>query len=154
MVLIKSFIFNKRSSIWGYGDGAGNTIEENFSAFSRSTYASCYRQGHVDSKTLLQQFPPVLNWGCRLTQVVLYNCRKMVVVAAVAVIRPHHSTTYVDAAYCYWPSSVVCWSVGHTSEPCKNGWIGLDAVWVEDSAGHREPHIRWDSRSPHGNGKF
>jgi len=27
----------------------------------------------VDSKTLLQQNPPVLNWGCQLTQVVLYN---------------------------------------------------------------------------------
>jgi len=37
------------------------------------------------------------------------------------------STTYVDAAYCYRPSSVVrrsvclsvCLSVCHTSEPCK-----------------------------------
>jgi len=32
-------------------------------------------------------------------------------------------TTYVDAVYCYRPSSVVCRSVGlsvcHTSEPCK-----------------------------------
>ena len=26
--------------------------------------------------------------------------------------RPHRSTTYVDAAYCYRPSSVVCRSVG------------------------------------------
>jgi len=26
-------------------------------------------------------------------------------------IRPHHSTTYVDAAYCYRPSSMVCRSV-------------------------------------------
>jgi len=30
-------------------------------------------------------------------------------------------TTYVDAAYCYQLSSVVCLSVCHTSEPCKNG---------------------------------
>ena len=27
------------------------------------------------------------------------------------VVRPHHSTTYVDVAYCYRPSSVVCRSV-------------------------------------------
>ena len=30
-------------------------------------------------------------------------------------------TTYVDAAYCYRPSSVVCRLICHTSEPCKNG---------------------------------
>jgi len=30
----------------------------------------------------------------------------------VVVVRPHRSTTYVDAAYCYRPSSVVCLSVG------------------------------------------
>jgi len=34
-------------------------------------------QGHVDSKTLLQQNPPVLNWGCQLTQ---YNGSKLVLV--------------------------------------------------------------------------
>ena len=27
----------------------------------------------------------------------------------VSIIRPHRSTTHVDAAYCYRPSSVVCW---------------------------------------------
>ena len=31
-----------------------------------------------------------------------------------AIIRPHRSTTYVDAAYSYRPSSVVCRSVCHT----------------------------------------
>jgi len=30
---------------------------------------------------------------------------------AVIIIRPHRSTTYVRAAYCYRPSSVVCRSV-------------------------------------------
>jgi len=39
------------------------------------------------------------------------------------VIMPHRSTTYVDAANCYRPSSVicrsVCRSVCHTSESCK-----------------------------------
>jgi len=44
---------------------------------------------------------------------------------------PHRSTTYVDAAYCYQPSSVVCRSVCHTNEPCKNGCTDRDAIWVE-----------------------
>jgi len=30
-------------------------------------------------------------------------------------------TTYVHAVYCYRPSSMVCLSVCHSSEPCKNG---------------------------------
>ena len=34
-------------------------------------------------------------------------------------IRPHHGTTYIDAAYSYRPSSVVCRSVCHTSDPAK-----------------------------------
>jgi len=33
----------------------------------------------MGSKTLLQQNPPVLNWGCQLIQVDQYNGRKMVV---------------------------------------------------------------------------
>jgi len=49
----------------------------------------------------------------------------------IIIIRPHCSTTYADAAYCYWPSGVVvCLSVCYTSEPCKNGWTDRDAVWV------------------------
>ena len=43
---------------------------------------------------------------------------------------PHRNTAYVDAAYCYRPSSVVCRSVCHTSEPCKNGCTDRDAVWI------------------------
>ena len=40
----------------------------------------------------------------------------------VIIFRPHRSTTYVDAAYCYRPSSVVCRSVtvvspAKTAEP-------------------------------------
>jgi len=31
--------------------------------------------------------------------------------------RPHRNTTYVDAAYCYRPCSVVCPSVCHSTEP-------------------------------------
>ena len=47
------------------------------------TWLSDSRVGNnsvVDSKTLRQQNPPVLNWRCRLTHVDLYNGRKMVVV--------------------------------------------------------------------------
>jgi len=79
-----------------------------------------------------------------------------------AVVRPHRSTTYLDAARCYRPSSVACWSVClsvsllvcHTSEPCKNGCTDRDAVWVEDLGGPREPCIRWGSRSPMERGNF
>jgi len=39
----------------------------------------------VGSKTLLQLNPAVLNWGSRLTQVVLYNGCKMVPVVVVVV---------------------------------------------------------------------
>jgi len=50
---------------------------------------------------------------------------------------------YVYVVYCYRPSSVVCRSVCHTSEPFKNGWTDQDAIWVEDLGGPREPCIRW-----------
>jgi len=33
-------------------------------------------------------------------------------VCIIVIIRPHRSTMYVDAAYCYRPSSMVCRSVG------------------------------------------
>ena len=32
------------------------------------------------------------------------------------IIRPHRSTTYIDAAFCYPPSSVVCLSAGQTHQ--------------------------------------
>jgi len=60
---------------------------------------------------------------------------------------------YVDAAYWYRPSSVVCRSVTLVS-PAKNGWTDRDAIWVKDSGGPRESCIRWGSRSPHGKGHF
>ena len=38
----------------------------------------------------------------------------------IIIIRPHRSTTYIEAAYCYRPSSMVCQSVCHTSvSPAK-----------------------------------
>jgi len=58
---------------------------------------------------------------------------------------------YVDAAYYYRWSRVVCLSVGwlvcHNLEPCKNGWTDQDAVSYVDSGGPKEPCIRWESRS-------
>ena len=54
----------------------------------------------------------------------------------------------VDAAHNYWPSSVVCWCVSHTSEPFINGWTNRDAVLVMDSHGPKESCVRWGSRSP------
>jgi len=69
-------------------------------------------------------------------------------------IRPHRSITYVDAAFCYRPSSVVCRSVCHTNEPCKKGCTEQDTVWVEDLGESKEPCIRWGSRSPMGRGNF
>jgi len=77
---------------------------------------------------------------------------------SLTVFRLHRSTTYIDAAYCYWSNSVVCQSVCrsdcHTSEPCKNGCTDRDAVWVEDSGEAKEPCIRWGSRSLRGKGQF
>jgi len=40
---------------------------------------------------------------------------------------------------CYRPSSVVCRSVCHTSEPCKNGWSDRGVVCVKDSGGPKKP---------------
>jgi len=48
-----------------YGDNVGNPIEDNSSVTSLIQSASCLQQGHVDSKALLQQKPPVLNLGAR-----------------------------------------------------------------------------------------
>ena len=45
----------------------------------KSECVSCRQQGHTGSKTVLQRNPPVLNCGCRLTQVVLYNGHKAVI---------------------------------------------------------------------------
>jgi len=67
---------------------------------------------------------------------------------------PHRSSTYVDTAYCYKPSSVVCRTVCHTSKPGKNGCTDRDAVWVEDSDGPKESRIRWGPDPPHGRGNF
>ena len=70
------------------------------------------------------------------------------------IIRPHRGTMYVDGACCYGRSSVVCLSVCHDREPCKNGWTDRDAVWVVDSGGPNEPCIRWGPDPPMRRGNF
>ena len=70
----------------------------------------------------------------------------------VYIIRPHHSTVYVDAAYCYRPSNVVCQSVTVMS-PAKTAEsvempFGL-WTWV----GPRNC-VRWGSYSTMGKGNF
>ena len=62
------------------------------------------------------------------------------------IIRPHRSIMYVDSAYSYRPSSMVCQL--HSREPCKNGWTNWDASWVEDSDGPKKPCVRWGSHPP------
>ena len=74
--------------------------------------------------------------------------------SSLIIIKTYRSTIYVDVAYCCRPSSMVCWSVCHTSEPCKNSWTDRDVIWVQDLGWPREPCIRWGSRSPMGRGNF
>jgi len=38
---------------------------------------------------------------------------------SLVILRPHRSTTYIDAPYFYRPSSVVCLSICHSRESCK-----------------------------------
>ena len=65
-----------------------------------------------------------------------------VCVCCAVIIRPHRSTMYVDVTYCYRPSSVVCRSVCHISEPCKNGCTDRDAIWVVKGLGWGpDPHM-------------
>ena len=71
----------------------------------------------------------------------------------IIIIRPHRSTTYVDAAYSYRLSSVVCRSVTLVS-PAKTAapielQFGL-RTWV----GPGELCIRWGPDPPMGRGKF
>jgi len=73
------------------------------------------------------------------------------------IIRPHRSTTYVDAAYCLLPSSVVCRSVGRSVCRCGSVTLVSPAETVTPieipfglmtRLGPGEPCVRWTSRSP------
>jgi len=76
--------------------------------------------------------------------------------------RPHRHTTYVDAAYCYRPPSVVCRSVwlsvclsvtvvslAKTAEPIEMPF----GLWAQVGS-RNHVLIRWWSRSPMGSGNF
>ena len=45
---------------------------------------------------------------------------------------------------------MICLSVGHTGEPCKNGWTSCDAIWAADLCGPKELCIRWEAGFPVG----
>jgi len=49
-------------------------------------------------------------------------------ILVIIIIRPHHHTTWADAAYCYRMRRVVCWSLCHSSETSKNGWTDRDVI--------------------------
>jgi len=57
---------------------------------------------------------------------------------------------YVDAAYCYRLSSVVCLSVCHSSEHCRNGWTDEMPFGLRTHVGpgnhvlHRGPDPPWE----------
>jgi len=67
------------------------SLTQSISGIETSSYyfecASCCQQVHVNSKMLLQQNPPVLNCGCWLTQVALYNGHKTAVVIVISFSR-------------------------------------------------------------------
>jgi len=61
------------------------------------------------------------------------------------IIRPHRScTTYVDATCCYWPSRLVCLSVG-----LSRSWVLQERLNRSKCplgfgiGGTKEPRIRW-----------
>ena len=54
-----------------------------------------------------------------------------------AIFRPHRRSMYVDAAYCYRQSRVVCQSVTSVS-PTKNGWTDQDFFWCWTLVGPRK----------------
>jgi len=119
--------------------------------------------------------PGEYDWTVRPSAAAMRSYVKYLLWPLVIIIsRPHRNTTYVDAAYCYWPSSVIClgsrypygkgqfcvkvapivnyrhfllWAVQKrlNRSRCRLGcWVG----WP------KEPRIRWGYRSPMGMGTF
>jgi len=76
-----------------------HSMEMVWVAALRRTVSRCHQQEHVGSRTLLQQNPPVLNWRCRLTQVVLCNGRKTVVVYIIIVVASVHIGCHCVTCY-------------------------------------------------------
>jgi len=73
----------------GVLDGTETVPASSLRTLASSPLSECIsgrQQLHAGSKTLLQQYSPVLNWGCQLTQVVLYKGHKMVVLLVLIVV--------------------------------------------------------------------
>ena len=68
------------------------------------------------------------------------------------VFRPHRRTTYVDAAYCYRPTSVVCRSVTLVS-PAKTDEPIEMPFGLRTRVGPRN-HVLDGVAIPHGNGEI
>ena len=86
--------------------------------------------------------------NCSLTDCMSHYVKKHHV-QVVNSFSQYRSTTHVDEAYCYQPSSVVCWSVTIVS-PAKTA----KDVWVEHSGAPKEPWIRWGPDPPMGRSNF
>jgi len=66
-------------------------------------------------------------------------------------------TAYVDAAYCYRPSSVVCLSVCLSVTlviPAKTAELIKMSFGLRTRVGPGEPCVRWESRFSVGRGNF
>ena len=100
-----------------------NVVDSNAAAYLR--YLSDAQQSKMVSM-MIEHTPSHWVCWCSFSQEMI-RAHKHVHVGTVDMLSV--STTYVDAAYCYRPSIMVCRSVNlsvcqlvcHTSEPCKNG---------------------------------
>ena len=90
--------------------------------------------------TLLQIFllPASICWQLLGSWRRCYSSQQCYVHCLRTIINLHRTTTYVDVAYCYRWSSVVCRSVCHNGEPCKIAWTHRHATWVVDLGGSKE----------------
>ena len=70
------------------------------------------------SEASRQRTPPVTQPG-NSSLIFISDSKDHYILFTVVIFRPHRSTTYADAAYCYRPSCVVCLYVCHSTEPCK-----------------------------------
>ena len=131
-------------------------------------WGSFYRVGNMLGRhlpwELMPKFRSIVDGCC-------YCCCEWLMMD-VAVARPHRSTMYVDAAYCYRPSSVVCLSVclsvtivilAKTAEPIEMPvglWTqvyprnhvldgGPDLAWERAILrGKRRPIVKYSERRP------
>ena len=70
------------------------------------------------------------------------NCIRTFSTQQLAIFRPHRSTMYVDAAYCYRPSSVVCLSVSvSVQSPAKTAESIEMPLALKTRVGQKESRI-------------